>query len=519
MKKIGIITSLLLVVTIVSAQSYQELMNQAKNAEQNNKLVTALGIYYDAAHANDAEPEAEKRFAEIKYALESGKPDLSQDEDIFTLNEKWVDLRKDFISYFTNNCPWTFYFNNDFERVKLNPENKTADYKIYYTSRVSKKYKLLEDIINKGSPEYAKKVVPLNGSDTEINVKELTNAKTWSKEWYDTLDEKINKVNCETPYKYYLGQEYKYGSKEQQYFYSVVNKTDFSTKDSTFDDFLKIVNDYEAYQWVNPSVLPMASLGMYVTIGLYDGDILLYEIPNILLTGCSLKRTSEDKEYITEDRKENCESISIQNISQDVVNKIEKKAVQYKVIKSFIPYGFYSYTNNSEMVPMKMGHIGNLNLEGIPGTYTNVSAKNLDRIYKVFDKMEDDDDEILLVKNKNMNHGEFEKLSAGIKYKCKSVLMVCQTNVFGEITYLAREGRNRKYDKRDSKKIVSELGTQGWELLKNYEDDYFKSFKFNDSWSEEQKIRYFNAYWTEEELNNKKAKGERLLVFKRKYKK
>ena len=118
MKKNGIIAILLLAANLSFAQSYQELMNQAKTAEENNKLITALGMYYDAAHTSDAETEAEKRFTEIKTVLESGKPDLSEDEDIFTKNEKWIDLRKDFVRYFTNNCPWTFYFSSDFERVK-----------------------------------------------------------------------------------------------------------------------------------------------------------------------------------------------------------------------------------------------------------------------------------------------------------------------------------------------------------------------------------------------------------------
>lgn len=488
MKKIGIITSLLLVVTIVSAQSYQELMNQAKNAEQNNKLVTALGIYYDAAHANNAEPEAEKRFAEIKYALESGKPDLSQDEDIFTLNEKWIDLRKDFINYFTNNCPWTFYFNNDFESVKLNAENKTADYKIYYLSRVSRKYILIDDIVNKGSPKDAKNAIPLTGM--EVSIKELTDARTWSKEWYDTLDKKVEELNCKLPYKYYFGQKYKYGSKEQQYFYSVVNKTNFSTNDPTLEDFLKVVNDYEAYQWRDPSVYPLESIGLYVTIGLYDGDTLIYEIPDIFLEGYSLDRSKEsmnygiNPEYIKEE-KNYCKSITLSNIPQNIVNKIEKKAIQYKIIKSFIPYGFYAYTNNSNIIPMKMGQIGDLKWEQpYHGSYSYVSAKNLDKKYKAY-----------------------ERLSDNREY----YIDVYKTNVFGEITYILHIER-RNYDKRDAKKIVSELATQDWELLKDYTEDYFK----RDFYKEHPELIKYT--WTEEELNNKKAKGERELVFKRKYK-
>lgn len=516
MKKIIIISLLLFITGVVSAQSYQEYMNQAKEAEQNNKLATALGMYYDAAHTSDAELEAENRFTEIKTVLESGKPDLAQDEDIFTKNEKWIDLRKDFISYFTNNCPWTFYFSSDFERVKLNPENKTADYKVYYTSRISKKYRLIEDIINKGSPEEAKKKIPINGSGTEINIKELTNAKTWSKEWYDILDEKIEKLNTESPYKYYLGQEYQYGSKEQQYFYSVVNKTDFSTKDPTFEDFLKIVNDNEAYQWVNLSVPPMASIGMFVTLGLYEGNTLLYEIPNVMVKGCSFNRTTENEEFITEDRKQDCKSISILNIPHDIVNKIENKAVRYEVIKSFIPYGFYAFTNNSEIISMKMGKTGDLRWEGISGTYSDVSAKNLDKTYQDFETLKNYKKEI---KNKNISGNQ---LSSADRYKFDSFLSVYKTNSFGEITELLLSNNMKQFDKKDAKKIVTEFNSQGWEVLKDYNEDFFNQLPMDsDLWPEERLKKYkktFNeSYWTEEELNNKKAKGERNIIFKKKY--
>lgn len=485
MKKNGIIAILLLAANLSFAQSYQELMNQAKTAEENNKLITALGIYYDAAHANDAEPEAEKRFAEIKYALESGKPDLSENEDIFTLNEKWIELRKDFINYFNNNCPWTFYFYNDFERVKLNAENKTADYKIYYLSGISRKYILIEDIINKGSPENTKNAIPLNGM--KVSIQELTDARTWSKEWYDTLDRKIEELNRELPYKYYFGQEYKYGSKEQQYFYSVVNKTNFPSNDPTLEDFLNVVNNYEAYQWVDPSIYPVATMGLYVTIGLYDGDTLIYEIPDIFLEGYSLDNAiySTGDQWYIQNEKSYCKSITLSNIPQNIVNKIEKKAIQYKIIKSFIPYGFYAYTNNSNIISMKMGQIGELQWESVPGSYNKLSAENLDIIYKPHRAVSKTDEYIIFA------------------YK---------TNIFGEITYVYRDV-NGSYDKRDAKKIVSELATQDWELLKDYTEDYFKQ----DFYKEHPELIKYT--WTEEELNNKKAKGERELVFKRKYKK
>ena len=227
---------------------------------------------------------------------------------------------------------------------------------------------------------------------------------------------------------------------------------------------------------------------------------ITYEIPNVLLEGCSFNRTTENKEYIEEDSKQNCKSISIPNIPQDIVNKIEKKTVRYEVIKSFIPYGFYAYKNNSEMIPMKMGKIGDLTWEHIPGTYADVSAKNLDKVYIAY-----------------------ERLSENREY----YIDVYRTNAFGEITYILRT-EDGKYDKRDAKKIVSELASQGWEILQDSSEEYFSQDfyqKFPERITDE---------WTEEDLNKKdslnasdvfkkiygiKPDDKRTLVFKQRYKK
>ena len=479
MKKIGVFTALLLIAHMLFAQSYEELMNQAKKAEAENKWATALGLYYDAVRINNEKPEAENRFAEIKEALKSGKPGLSLEEDIFTLNEKWIEVRKDFVTYFMNNCPWTFYFNNEFERVNLNTETKKADYKVYYTSRVSRKYQLLENIINAGSTEEAKEALPFYGDETRINIKSLTKTKTWSKEWYDELSSAVEKLNKNSAHKYYFGQEYKYGSKEQQYFFNVVNKTNFSKTDPSFEDILEVLNDYDAYSWVNLSVPPIATVCVFVTIGLYENDALIYEIPDILLSGCSLGRCGDKGERIEEIRKNDCESIKLKNIPQNIANKIEKKSIQYKILKAYIPYGFYVVTDDSKKISMKVGKTGNFEAFN---SYGDLTAKNLDRMYKKYESLEKDSPSNL------------------------SSISVYKTNAFGEITYLLGFLDYRHFNKKDAEKTAKEYCAQGWELLKDSNEDYFKSFPNATS-----------LFWTEDDLNNKKTKGERFLIFKKKY--
>ena len=53
------------IITLCFAQSYQDLMQKAKNAENENKWITALGYYYDAAHSIDSQQDAENRYVEI----------------------------------------------------------------------------------------------------------------------------------------------------------------------------------------------------------------------------------------------------------------------------------------------------------------------------------------------------------------------------------------------------------------------------------------------------------------------
>lgn len=76
--------------------------------------------------------------------------------------------------------------------------------------------------------------------------------------------------------------------------------------------------------------------------------------------------------------------------------------------------------------------------------------------------------------------------------------------------------------KKKQKKIAAEYNAQGWKLLDNYGEDFFNQLPIgSESWSEERIKQYTKSYnesyWTEEELNNKKSKGKRNLIFKKRY--
>lgn len=477
MKKFCVIALLALTVALSSAESYQELMDQAKKAESENKLVTALGLYYDASFMPDSEKDAEIRFEEISNALKTGKPGLSEDDDIFSVNDKWIELRKDFRSYFLNNCPWTLYFYNKFERVNLNTDTKTADYRIEYLSAISKKYKIIKSIIEEGSPKEASDKVPLiiEGS---LRVKDLTSAPTWSKEWYETLDKKLEEIYDVHKIPFYFEHEYKYGSKEQQYYFYRVSNTDLSDENITFEDLVGIINDSEAFNWVSPDFYPINRKFLYVTIGLFEGNSLVYEVPYIRIESKDL--TSDGNFYINggyyynlsfiENDTSGKKSLLLKNIPQDVANKIEKNLISYSITESYIPYGFYDVKDTNKKIPMKLGYVKRFD--------SNFKVNNPDRMYHQWERL----------------HAEQEQ---GLDVRT----YVYKTNVFGNASELIKVFYSS--DKDNAKRIIENYSSSGWKCLwKNYDSD------FNNQFEEIKKnldlLGYAENFWVEEDLNKVK---------------
>lgn len=490
------------IITLCFAQTYQDLMQKAKNAENENNWISALGYYFDAAHATDAQQEAENRYIEIKNTIESGKPGLNNINDIFETDDKWDDLRKDFIKYFTENSPWTFYLCNTFERINLDKVNKTADYKLYYVTGISRKYRLFREIVQKGMPE---KVELFPGISTDM----LTDAETWTKEWYDVMPKKIEEIYNKTGLAYYLAEPYSYGSKEQKYLYGFIKNKDLSKKSDSFEELMSTAFDAnEAYTWKSQNFIPFATSGIYADVKLYEGQECIYEEKEVFIDCKDLYPFYNKYDYgnmfeynsngaFVEISKDYSAPILLKNVPQNIVNKIESGSVTYNLENAFIPYGF-------ECMPKELGRI-KMKLEKI----STAEATRLDF------------GDGYRAKNKDIRYGKegdynFKSYSDDLPesyFKRNEAVFLYQTNIFGEIISIMAHTRYGNIDKKMAQKIIAEMKIKGWYPLENNQEDYFT--KKRDIYSN---LPSPDFYWTEETLNNKKIKGERQLLLKKEIK-
>ena len=142
MKKNGIITILLLATNLTFAQSYQELMNQAKEYEEKKEYVYALGYYYDAMNDENALPEARQNFNSISTKLSKGPSglELSMWDDP---KEAWRKVILEFYRYFTEFSPYEFYYYDELEQGELDYKNKTATYLMKYKFSLTDKFKTI----------------------------------------------------------------------------------------------------------------------------------------------------------------------------------------------------------------------------------------------------------------------------------------------------------------------------------------------------------------------------------------
>ena len=138
-------------------------LQKAKECISQKKWVSALGECYDSVLSDSAEDaeEAYNSWTEISEAIKDGKPGLGEFDD-FSIVDNWILALQDYERYWTNNCPFTIYFDKP-ERTELNREKKTADYRLriklkeepkYFSNKkyniYTQKFKEIDKIINKG---------------------------------------------------------------------------------------------------------------------------------------------------------------------------------------------------------------------------------------------------------------------------------------------------------------------------------------------------------------------------------
>lgn len=133
---------------------YESCMERAKNYEKNKSWIWALDEYYNAINSSRKGQELETAFnaySELAGMIESGMPGRGE-FDKFSLYESWKNLLIETEQYGNRVFPYELYFGS-FQTIKLNLENKTADYSVRLAFTRSTRYLKTVGVVSKG---YAK---------------------------------------------------------------------------------------------------------------------------------------------------------------------------------------------------------------------------------------------------------------------------------------------------------------------------------------------------------------------------
>lgn len=129
----------------------KEHLEKGKKYEDEKRWVHALGEYYDAIAADipTAEAlEAYEKWDSLTTAIQAGQPGYGEFDE-FSFVDNWLDLLKDYEKYWTENCPYVFYFEKP-QRTELNRETKTANYEITITLYDNPKFWEMEKTVEAG---------------------------------------------------------------------------------------------------------------------------------------------------------------------------------------------------------------------------------------------------------------------------------------------------------------------------------------------------------------------------------
>ncbi len=136
------------------ANLYAKSMQEAKQYENSKDWIWALNAYYNALETWrnwDEAMSAYKAYSELASIIESGMPGRGE-FDKFSLYEGWKNLLIETEEYGNTIFPYELYFGS-FETVKLDLENKSADYSVRVSFAHSTRYLKTVGVVAKG---YAK---------------------------------------------------------------------------------------------------------------------------------------------------------------------------------------------------------------------------------------------------------------------------------------------------------------------------------------------------------------------------
>lgn len=164
-------------------ESYEQLMQKASDYEKQDKIVYALGTYYDAVIAGTTLQEARDallKYQAISEILSNGNPGFGEYDD-FTYYDGWKKTMKEYELYSAEKILPFIGVIQSVSKGPLNYENKTASYNLGYYPENHKFFEM-DNIINTGYSKVSRsdwKIKDFKLSDEEIK----TFAKEYKKYW------------------------------------------------------------------------------------------------------------------------------------------------------------------------------------------------------------------------------------------------------------------------------------------------------------------------------------------------
>ncbi|MGN0750662.1 MAG: cell envelope integrity protein TolA [Treponema sp.] len=165
-------------------ESYEQLMQKASDYEKQDKIVYALGTYYDAVIAGTTLQETRDallKYQSISEILSNGNPGFGEYDD-FTYYDGWKKTMKEYELYSAEKILPFIGVIQSVSKGPLNYENKTASYNLGYYIPENHKFFEMDNIINTGYSKVSRsdwKIKDFKLSDEEIK----TFAKEYKKYW------------------------------------------------------------------------------------------------------------------------------------------------------------------------------------------------------------------------------------------------------------------------------------------------------------------------------------------------
>ena len=148
-KLLSLVLIALVSVSAMFAESYDELLAKAKSYEAKKEWVYAMGYYYDAAFAENAQEEAQQKFDALSAEIANGNPGFGK-FNVFSLYDEWVNLVKNFVKYFTEFSPYSVWYDGELVLKETDYKAKKATYDMKCSLVPTQKFRYIEYALQEG---------------------------------------------------------------------------------------------------------------------------------------------------------------------------------------------------------------------------------------------------------------------------------------------------------------------------------------------------------------------------------